>query len=204
LLSGVTLLPLLTAAIPFWSLAPTEAMRRIYPRNPFHAMPAVAREIASLTRPDDTVFVFGTEPELYYQAKRVAASRYIHLFPLFGPFSSAADRQRETIEQLAQARPAVIVWLGNRMFSDPVRDGGLVGWMNDTIQRDYRHHAIIAEAKVPGRFIVRVRKPEGPDSRRRQPGGIYVRRDIEQRSNRASSSPWTASLVTSIQGKSKI
>jgi hypothetical protein len=178
LVSGIAVLPLLVAAIPFWSLPPAESMRRIYPGNPFHVMPEVAREIAAMSEPDEAVFVFGTEPELYFYAERVAASRYIHLFPLFGPFASAADRQRETLEQLKRTQPAVVVWWSNHMFRDPVRDGGLVDWMNDTIQRDYRLHAIIAARNPPGRVIVRVEdeKLDGSDSRRRPFAGIYLRK----------------------------
>ena len=168
LVSGFALLPLLVAAVSFWPLAPAETMRRIYPGNPFHVMPEVAREIASQSQPHETVFVFGTEPEFYFYAERVSASRYIHLFPLFGPFATAAARQRETIAELERARPAVSVWLGNRMFRDPVRDGGLVDWMNETIERDYRHHAVIAMRNPPGRVIVRTR--EGADSSCRRPG----------------------------------
>ena len=175
LVSGFARLPLLVAAVSFWPLAPAETMRRIYPGNPFHVMPEVAREIASQSQPHETVFVFGTEPELYFYAERVAASKYIHLFPLFGPFTTAADRQRETLAQLERARPAVIVWLGNRMFRDPVRDGGLVDWMEETIARDYRHHAVIAMRNPPGRVIMRIR--EGAPSRGRPPGGIYLRND---------------------------
>ncbi len=54
------------------------------------------------------------------------------------------------------------------MFRDPVRDGGLVDWMNETIERDYRHHAVIAMRNPPGRVIVRTR--EGADSSCRRPG----------------------------------
>jgi 4-amino-4-deoxy-L-arabinose transferase-like glycosyltransferase len=178
LVSAVTVLPLLVVAIPFWLLPPAEAMRRIYPGNPFYAMPEVAREIAAISEPNETVFVFGTEPELYFYAKRVAASKYIHLFPLFGPYSTAADRQRETLAQLEQSRPAVVVWWANLMFFDPVRDGGLVDWMNETLASDYRLHAVIATRNPAGQVIVRVPEEEanGPEPRRRPPAAIYLRR----------------------------
>jgi hypothetical protein len=178
LVSAVTVLPLLFVAIPFWSLPPAETMRRIYPGNPFYAMPEVAREIAAISEVDETVFVFGTEPELYFYAKRVAASKYIYLFPLFGPYSTAADRQRETIAQLEQSRPTVVVWWANLMFFDPVRNGGLVDWMNETLASDYRLHAIIAARNPPGQVIVRVpeERANGPASRRWPPAAIYLRK----------------------------
>lgn len=139
--SAITLLPLVTVQLRFWELDPGAASRRIYPRNSFDLMPSVAREIASVTRPEDTVLVFGAEPELLFYARRRSATRYIHLFPLFGPHPDALARQRSVADEITRSRPSAIVWVPNRMFFGPEKPQYLTEWVEDLIHRQYRLHA---------------------------------------------------------------
>ena len=45
--------------------------------------PAIAAYLASRTAPDETIFIWGREPQIYYYARRRAASRYIHDRPVW-------------------------------------------------------------------------------------------------------------------------
>jgi 4-amino-4-deoxy-L-arabinose transferase-like glycosyltransferase len=83
-----------------------QAIDIIYPDNFFDLMPSVATRLAQKTRPDDKVYVFGSEPELLFYAKRLSATRYIILFPLYGAYSDALEKQKATIEEISRARPA--------------------------------------------------------------------------------------------------
>jgi hypothetical protein len=150
----VALGPLLVVAVPFWSISSAEATRRIYPGNPFEAMPAIGKEVAEITKPGDSVFVFGADPEILFYARRISASRYIHLFPLFGPFPDVADRQREVIAEISERKPAAIVWIPNSMFM--LRSGPqlLVPWLNELTTNSYRAHAVVmADHTDRGRII---------------------------------------------------
>jgi len=102
-------LALLPAVVMFpflFRYTPEEAVSRIYPANPFAVMPALGRRLAEVTRPEDRVFVFGSEPELLFYARAASATRYIILFPLFGPYADAREKQVATSVEITQARPA--------------------------------------------------------------------------------------------------
>jgi 4-amino-4-deoxy-L-arabinose transferase-like glycosyltransferase len=135
---ALAVVPLAAAAIGFWRISPEVASRRIYPGNEFAAMPAIAAEVAAQTERSDRVFVFGSDPEIYFHARRIAASRYIFLFPLFGAFSDVERRQAEVIADVEAAHPAAIVWApvdfgsGGQQFAE---------WMRSYIGAHYRPHA---------------------------------------------------------------
>ncbi len=117
---GAMFLVALTAACVVWGVAhsswyylmPGEPgkCRRVY-HGPalFDEAPAVARFLADHSSPSDTVFVVGSEPEMYYYAERKCAGRYIFVYPLLTPFAGTVDRQREALEELRRERPSLIV-----------------------------------------------------------------------------------------------
>ena len=143
------LLPLVFGIASFWRLDADAATARIYPGSPFEAMPAIAREIAALSAPEERVFVFGSEPELLFYAQRASASRYIFLFPLFGGFDDEAARWQELEAELRGAPPAVIAWMPNEMTQ-----GGPARWLEAFVREGYRRHALVVwDAESRGRLL---------------------------------------------------
>jgi hypothetical protein len=143
-------------------------------------MPAIAREIESITEADDSIFVFGTEPELLFYARRASATRYIYLFPLFGRFPDARERQQGVIDEISSARPSVMVWLPNLMFFKEGVPQLLTNWFQRFAAREYRIHAFRIKLEDGGMKLLRV--PEGLDPNdvlrgRRPTATIFVRND---------------------------
>jgi hypothetical protein len=152
-------------------------MESIYPESPFEVMPEIAAEFAALTAPDDTVFVYGSEAEIFFHAQRRSASRYIFLFPLFGPYSDALDRQRSVIEEVRRARPAVIVAIPNSLFFGPQTRQDLPEWLDTYVAQNYRTHAlVVAEPGDRGRMLRASDAGFDADSARRAWAKILVRR----------------------------
>jgi hypothetical protein len=179
LVSILTLGPLVLAALRFWALSPAEAMQTIYPGNAFQRMPALAREIASVSEPEDTVFIFGTEPELLFYARRVSASRYHLLFPLFGPYPDALERQRGVAVEVARAQPAVLVRIPDTEFFVDGAPQFLTRWFRRFSAQHYRPHAFTALNAGGGVDLVRI--PQGTRLRdalqgRRPQATIFVRK----------------------------
>ena len=160
--TGLALAPLVVTAIGFWRLDADEAMRRLYPDNHFETMPAIAAEVAAQTAPDDRVFVFGSEPELLFYARRVSASRYIFLFPVFGSFSDASERQAEVIAEVESAKPAAIVWMPMQSFYGRGRPQALTEWTTAEIDRAYRLRAYAVVDDAGGAEVRRVADGEDP------------------------------------------
>ena len=177
---GLALAPLVVTAIGFWTLTPEAAIRRIYPRNSFASMPEIAREIESITQADDTVFLFGTEPEILFYARRASATRYIYLFPLFGPFPDARERQQGVIAEVTRARPLVLVWLPNQMFFKQDAPQLLTNWFQRFAARGYRIHALRVAKEGGGMELVRVPRGAAADAvlQGRKPSAtIFIRSD---------------------------
>jgi hypothetical protein len=192
--SVLALGPLVVVMLRFWTLSPDEAMRTIYPSNSFQSMPAVAREIASVSEPQDTVFLFGTEPELLFYAKRVSATRYIHLFPLFGPYADALERQRGVAAEVTRAQPAVLVWIPNAMFFVEGAPQLLTRWFQRFSAQHYRPHAFTTRNAVGEVELARI--PEGARPRdvlrgRRPHATIFVRKRDAAESGAPDRSPPT-------------
>jgi hypothetical protein len=176
----VALAPLVASHVATWRLDTDAAVQRIYPGNPFEAMPAIAREIAAESRPDERVFVFGAEPELLFYAQRASASRYIYLYPFYGSYPDVEARRRELVDALESAPPALIAELPNLM----TRGGDLAAWLERFTAARYRPHAMVVwDAHSRGRLV---RIPEGEDPLELTAGGeiwatLWVRRDLPPR-----------------------
>jgi 4-amino-4-deoxy-L-arabinose transferase-like glycosyltransferase len=181
LVSALALAPLVLAALRFSAMSAGDAMQTIYPDNAFQSMPALAREIAAVSEPQDTVFLFGTEPELLFDARRVSATRYIYLFPLFGPFPDALERQRSVAAEVARAQPAVLVWIPNAMFFVKGAPQFLTHWFGSFAAQHYRPR-LLATRNAAGRVDL-VPLPQDARTRDVLPGRqsmavIFVRSGI--------------------------
>ncbi|MBW1684579.1 MAG: glycosyltransferase family 39 protein [Deltaproteobacteria bacterium] len=155
-MGGIAFAPPAAIAVSFWLMSPTAAVRQIFPGNNFDMMPAVAQEIASVTAPDDTVFIFGAEPEILFYAQRRSASRYIYLFPLFGPWPDALDRQRQVAQEVLEASPAAILFMPNASFFAEGNEQYLTRWLKEYVEEDYRLHATVGAGETAQTAIQRI------------------------------------------------
>jgi len=131
LLPGITLWPFL------FKYTPAESVRKIYPGNFFAEMPEFARRIESLTPPEKPVFIFGAEPELLFYARRPSATRYIFLFPLYGPYGSVREKQTTAAMEIEHARPSTAVYLPNALFFVSGTDQYFTQWSMSYLQENF-------------------------------------------------------------------
>lgn len=135
--TALVILPAI-AIYPFiFSYTPQEAVQRIYPGNQFAEMPEIGRRLAQVTGPKDRVYIFGAEPEVLFYARRVSATRYIFLIPLYGPYKDARIRQMLTAGEVADARPAAALYLPNNLFFMPGTEQFLTGWTRSYLQTNF-------------------------------------------------------------------
>jgi 4-amino-4-deoxy-L-arabinose transferase-like glycosyltransferase len=109
-------------AIGYWYYLPgvlEEKSRRLYYTDIFAVAPQVGQFLAENSRPEDTVFIVGSEPEIYYYAGRRCACRYIFAYPLTEPTSDGPQRRQETLQQLRDngSKYIVVVFVQNYMVS---------------------------------------------------------------------------------------
>jgi len=106
--------------IVLFELTPTEIARRHYGPNPFPESEAIAEWIRRDTRPEDTIVVLGSEPQIYFHARRLAATGYVYTYGPMEPHGYARAMQREMIHEISASAPAYAVWM-NCTFSWMVR-----------------------------------------------------------------------------------
>jgi len=118
--------------------------RRLYADNPFPEATGVAHVIAERTTDQDSLFVFGSEPEILYYAGRKSATRYIYLYPLFLSSPDAMARQQEVLAEVRSAKPKTIVTVFVRKsflpsISSPMEIFGEI----KTLLKDYHIQAVV-------------------------------------------------------------
>ena len=161
LVGALALLPVV-AMFPFlFRYSPKEAAGRIYPGNPFAEMPELGRRLAEVTRPEDRVYVFGSEPELLFYARRTSATRYIILFPLFGPYPDALENQTAASVEITRARPTAAFYLPNELFYAPHIEKYLTGWSFDYLHKHFQADRWL-EVNAAGAFQVLPAAQGGP------------------------------------------
>ena len=94
----------------FFAGSPEAVSRAVYGLNPFPEAERIADHIAANSRPDESVYVVGSEPQIPFLAGRRSATRYVIFYPLTGGYEGSLERQRELLAEVAAARPRYLVW----------------------------------------------------------------------------------------------
>jgi hypothetical protein len=120
----IFILPLVADRWYYFSDTPFEISRMVFDSNPFPESPVIAKYIRDRTRPDDTVLVLGSEPQILVLAQRRSATRQIFMYPVVGPYRHALKFQRQVLNDIQKNRPAYVVlvklwksWQANPAYS---------------------------------------------------------------------------------------
>ena len=79
---------------------PGEITRDVYGANPFPESVEIARYIRNRTDVADTIVVLGSEPQIYFYAKRRAATGYIYTYSLMEKHEFARRMQEQMIAEI--------------------------------------------------------------------------------------------------------
>ncbi len=85
--------------------------RSIYGNNPFPESIEIAKYIERTSRPDETIYIVGSEPQIFFYANRRSATRYIFFYPLTGGSPAASERQRATSREAESNQPRYVIWM---------------------------------------------------------------------------------------------
>ena len=117
---------------------------------------AAAAVVRDASGPDDSIWVWGNEPELYLEADRASATKYSYLYPLVTPGYATPQLIDEVLSQLAADPPRLIVDAGSeapgqpgfqallvpRPLASDGRDLDLLDPIRDFVRANYRELAI--------------------------------------------------------------
>ena len=139
ILTTVAIFFLLYADMPWLVYAPERFAFVRAEGTPFFESPFVARRVTELSRPDDFLYVAGSEPQIYCYANRFSPTRFITAYALMLPTALAPRYQHEAIAALQAHPPKLIVltltansWL--RQTNSPP---DFFGFLEEFLQQDY-------------------------------------------------------------------
>jgi hypothetical protein len=127
----------------FWT--PEAACRRVYFPNPFVECPVIADYLAKNTTPEQTVAVLGSEPEVYFDARRRSATGYIYTYGLVEEQPLARQMQEEMIREIEAAKPEFIVFVQvpTSWLANPKSETLIFQWANSYLARFYRPTGVV-------------------------------------------------------------
>ena len=145
-------LPLSSERKLFFQDSPVEACRTIYPESPFLESIRIANYLRDHTDPTDTVAVLGSEPQIYFYAKRHSATGYIYMYGLMEGQKYARRMQAEMEREIEAARPKylVSVVMSDSWLPRPGSDRQIFAWADEYTGKNYEVVGFV-NLMAPGR-----------------------------------------------------
>ncbi len=158
-------------------LSPDQVNRVTYREEAFVEAAAVGRYLRTRAPPTATLAVLGSEPEIYFEARRRSATGYVYTYALLEPQPHAMAMQHEMADEIEHARPAYVVWvhLGNSWFQP--QDQSPTTWIFDWWSAYSANYELVATAERAG--SAGLQEHTGADALRRawtSPGLFVFRR----------------------------
>ena len=144
--SVVVAVPLAARPWYWWQPDPSTVTTRLLGAQGFDAAPLVADYVRAHTRADDTIFVYGSEPEIAFLADRHDVNPFGMLYPLTWPWPRHREFQARVWAAIERERPAYII-LARSPFSF-VRSPAADPWF------DQQMDALGARAYVREQLVV--------------------------------------------------
>jgi hypothetical protein len=119
--------------------SPVEACGTIYPSSPFPESIRIAEYLRAHAEPTDTIAVLGSEPQIYFYAKRHSATGYIYMYGLMEVQKYARKMQAEMEREIEAARPKFLlsVVVQDSWLSRPESDRQIFAWADEYTGKNY-------------------------------------------------------------------
>ena len=177
--TAVLVVPVLVAFYPFlFSYSPGESADKIFGTHPAEKKLLAAR-LAQITKPEDKVFIFGCEPEIYFYARRTCATRYIFLFPFYWPHADLKEEEIKTANEITTNEPAAALYLPDPIFYVPGADQSFTHWSQDYINQNFRMDSCLAIDKSGNTVVV----TDVPHQKASVVNGLRVFGELDVRKN---------------------
>ena len=95
----------------YFHLDSVALLRRIQPGEAFPEAMTIGGYIKAHSSEQDTIGIFGSEPEICFYSARHCASSYLYLYPLMERQKFARQMQDEMMQQIRGGRPRFLVYV---------------------------------------------------------------------------------------------
>jgi hypothetical protein len=142
-----------------FSMDPVLVSRTAFGGNPFPESLEIARFLSAHTEPDDRIAVLGSEPQIYFHARRRAATGYVYTYEMMRDHPHVHDFQTEMAREIEAARPKYVVMVNLSASWQPSRlerpDLYIFEWAERFLREHYERVGLV-EIRWPrekyGRF----------------------------------------------------
>lgn len=90
---------------------PEPILRTTYGINPFSEAVLIGNYLREHTLEDETIAVIGSEPQIYFYARRKSATGHIYTYPLMEEGKRAQELQREMAREIETSSPRYLVYV---------------------------------------------------------------------------------------------
>jgi len=114
----------------YFGMSPNQVIATEYPNNPFLECVRVGNYIRAHTQSSDSIAVIGSEPEIYFYARRLPATGHVYVYSMMEDQPYAHAFQEQMINEIEQARPKYVVFvkMANSWLWRPNSDMTLLEW----------------------------------------------------------------------------
>jgi hypothetical protein len=143
---GVALVVSIGAQWGRWMRMPAEEnIRTSYPGNPFVEAPVVADYLRKHTAPDERIAVIGSEPQIFFYARRKSATGYIYTYPLVEKQPLAKRMTEEMIAEIENGKPRYLVMVSSptSWLMRPDSDRRIFDWVQQRVRQGYELEGLV-------------------------------------------------------------
>ena len=120
-------------------LSPPAASRVVFVENPFPESVQIGEYIRQRTKPEARIAVLGSEPQVFFYARRHSASGYIYMYELMEKHKYALTMRQEMIAEIEAAKSEYLVFVNVAMswMKRPDPKKFIVDWYRQYAQDYY-------------------------------------------------------------------
>jgi len=131
----------------WFEMSPIAACRQRYPGQMFPEDAELASYIRAHATSDARIAVLGSEPQIYFYARRHSATGYIYTYPLMELHKYALKMQEEMIREIETARPEYLIFVNVKpsWAARPESEQNIITWYEHYSKANYDLVRIVKE-----------------------------------------------------------
>ncbi|MBW2604810.1 MAG: glycosyltransferase family 39 protein [Deltaproteobacteria bacterium] len=129
----------------FFSLSPAVACRTICGANPFPESVKIGDYIRTHSSENDRIAVIGSEPQIYFYARRLAATDLVNTYAMMELHPYALKMQMQMISEIETTRPKflVIVNIATSWLRRAGSETFLIDWVSKYARKYYKRVGVV-------------------------------------------------------------
>ncbi len=154
--AAILLIPVFVHSDYYYKEPPDQISRHYFGINPFPESIELAGFLAARTWRKDSIFIFGSEPQLLLYAQRKSAAYFAYVYPLMSEYPGYKEFQRQVWDDITKAQPRYIITveLPTSLGWDGKADLWLVMKMRQLMESNYYLEAVMTIEKPKGKLLI--------------------------------------------------